>query len=432
MANALAVAAVTATLRDLLRDGLIDHEVAPVVGDVKVSVLAPDQVEQKLAPGSSQLNLFLYRVGTNPGWSNVGLPSRDSNGAVLTRPPLALDLQYLLTAHTDQDLHAELLLGYGMQVLHETPVLDREALRRALGPTTTNPPHVPVTGEPLPTEWRQLRAVELADQVEMVKVTPDPLGLEELSHLWSNLQAHYRPSAAYRVSVVLIESRRPARAAAPVRAVRSLVTPLRRPVIESVASRADPDDEPRVDRPIRTGDRLVLRGSQLGGGPVRVLVDARTVAADTATARTVAVTLPDDLPAGVHGVQVVHEVLLGDPPVAHGGAGSNVAIFVLRPAVVGQDPTRADDGRVTVPLTITPPVGRTQRLAVVLEQRPRPSPPIEATDVAVIVPVRDAAEPTTTFAIDAGPLPAGRYLLRVQVDGADSLTDGTDPAVEVP
>ena len=432
MANALAVAAVTATLRDLLRDGLIDHEVAPVVGDVTVSVLAPDQVEAKLTPGASQLNLFLYRVSSNSGWSNVSLPSRDGNGAVLTRPPLALDLQYLLTAHTDQDLHAELLLGYGMQVLHETPVLDRAALRRALGPTPSPEEHVPVTGESLPSAWRQLRAVELADQVEMVKVTPDPLGLEELSHLWSNLQAHFRPSAAYRVSVVLIESRRAPRPAPPVRSVASLVTPLRRPVIESVASRKDPDEEPRVDRPIRTGDTLVLRGTQLGGGPVRVLVDARSLPPVAATEQTVTVAVPDDLPAGVHGVQVVHEVELGDPPVAHGGAGSNVATFVLRPTVTSDAaPTRVD-GRVQVPLTITPPVGRTQRLTVVLEQRPRPAPPTETTDVAVVVPVRDAEEPAATLTVDAGPLPAGHYLLRVQVDGADSLTDGTDPAMDVP
>ena len=79
---------------------------------------------------SPQLNLFLYQVTPNQGWRNVGPAVRRRRRASrLTNPPLALDLHYLLTAYGAADFEAEILLGYGMQVLHEHPVLDRQAIR---------------------------------------------------------------------------------------------------------------------------------------------------------------------------------------------------------------------------------------------------------------------------------------------------------------
>ena len=45
MSSALAIAGVTAVLRDLLNDGLINHNVSGVLGaTVTVSVLPPDRV----------------------------------------------------------------------------------------------------------------------------------------------------------------------------------------------------------------------------------------------------------------------------------------------------------------------------------------------------------------------------------------------------
>ena len=73
--------------------------------------------------------------------------------------PLALDLHYLLTAYGAEDLHAELLLGYAMQLLHETPVLTRQSIRTALLPS-------PVNGSILPAALQALSASDLADQVD--------------------------------------------------------------------------------------------------------------------------------------------------------------------------------------------------------------------------------------------------------------------------
>ncbi|MEZ4613451.1 MAG: DUF4255 domain-containing protein, partial [Caldilineaceae bacterium] len=147
MSNALAIAAVTAVLKDLLNNGLIQHDLSAAVGTVAVTAKPPDLITtgQNEEP---QLNLFLYHVTPNAGWRNVGLPSRDAAGARVANPPLALDLHYLLMAYGGADFQAEILLGYAMQLLHETPTLDRDAIRTALAPAP------PVTGSILPPAFQ--------------------------------------------------------------------------------------------------------------------------------------------------------------------------------------------------------------------------------------------------------------------------------------
>ena len=193
MSNALAVASVSFVLVDLLNNGLIDRDISSTgVGDVSVTAWPPDRVDA-LGTNQSMLNLFLYNVTQNQGWRNVGLPSRDAAGARIANPPLALDLHYLLTAYGAQQLHAEILLGYGMQLLHETPILTRDSIRRSLAAPTQ------VTGGGgLPAGLNNLFTSELAEQVELIKIWPQTLTTEEISRLWTAFQAHYRPTAAYQ------------------------------------------------------------------------------------------------------------------------------------------------------------------------------------------------------------------------------------------
>src|SRR5262249_32598942 len=124
MSSPLAIAAVTAILKDLLNEGLINNDLSPV-GSFVVSALPPDRI----TTGETEhnlLTLFVYQVPPNIGWRNAQLPSRDAQGARLTNPPLALDLHYLLTAYGSVDLNAEILLGFAMDLLNNTPVLTRD------------------------------------------------------------------------------------------------------------------------------------------------------------------------------------------------------------------------------------------------------------------------------------------------------------------
>src|SRR3569833_1288148 len=135
MSSPLAIGAVSAVLRNLLDNGLIEAGAA-IGTTVNVSAVAPDTIDLETAEESPRLNLFLYHVSENAAWRNRGLPSRSStSGDRLTNAPLALDLYYVLTAYARADFHAEILLGYAMHMLHERPVLDRAAVRRALNPS---------------------------------------------------------------------------------------------------------------------------------------------------------------------------------------------------------------------------------------------------------------------------------------------------------
>ena len=127
-------------LKDLLNDGLINSEVAFAMGTaITITSLPPGLVEASNGSTTSQLNLFMYRVSANSGYSNLGYPSRNGRGQFVNNPPLALNLHYLLTAFGERELHSEILLGYGMHLLHENPVLFRSTIRTSLSSASALP-----------------------------------------------------------------------------------------------------------------------------------------------------------------------------------------------------------------------------------------------------------------------------------------------------
>ena len=417
MSNALAIAAVTAVLRDLLNNGVVQHDLSSNVGVVSVTSKPPDVINT--GPNeAAELNLYLYQVTPNQGWRNVGQPARDAAGARLTNPPLALDLHYLLMAYGGDDFVAEILLGYAMQVLHETPVLTRAAIRAALAPQS------PVTGAALPPAFKALSAADLADQVEVIKIIPEALSTEDVSRLWAAFQAHYRTCAAYRASVVLIESARSTRAALPVLKHKVYALPMERPTINQVTSAAVPPADPRIT----TTSTLRLQGAGLQGPLTRVRLGEAFVPDGALTVTdpqiSFALAAAPALRAGVQSVQVIHQVRMGEPEpgVPHTGVESNVAAFVLHPTITV--PAAVTVASKKIAIGFAPPVGKAQRVTLFLhefnapEGRPArafsfPAPK----DNGIAGPATETA--ALTFAFDG--VAAGDYLAYVQVDGAESL-----------
>jgi hypothetical protein len=427
MSNALAIAAVTAVLRDLLQNALIDHDVVASVGEVKVSVTSPGLI---VAPTDgqipSQLNLFLYQVLGNSGWSNVSQPARGPSGERLSNPPLALDLRYLLSAYGVSDFDAEILLGYGMQILHETPVLPRDAIRTALAPPG------PISGSILAPAFQALLAADLADQVEQIKITPLFLGVEEMSQLWSTFQTAYRPSTAYHVSVVLIESKRSTRATLPVQKYGLFGLPFHLPQISSISPPAG------LGQPILAGADLIIRGERLRGTITRLQLDSGELepASEDVSDGEICIA-PGTLRAGVHALQVVHYIEIGDPPRLHRNANSNIAAFLLHPAVVklgdgSYDITVAgvadtDEGReADLSIHLTPAVGRSQRAVLLLYQFNTPAGETARSYSFFAAPWpappqgQPAPQEFDTVTFHAAGMVPGTYLVRVQVDGAES------------
>ena len=412
MSSALAIAGVTAVLRDLLNDGLINNNVSGVLGStVTVSALPPDRLAPTNGSENTQLNLFLHQVTPNPGWRNERLPSRDGSGrSRLTNPPLALDLHYLLSAYGAENLHAEILLGYAMQLLHETPVLSRAAIANALNPS-------PPVGTTLPPALRALADCGLADQLEQIKITPEFLSTEEMSKLWTAVQSHYRPTAAYMATVVLIESSLPTRPTLPVLS-RGPVDPAtgldRGVVVEAGLLPPFPTIESALAasmQPAATvGGTVVVTGHHLDGTNRAVLFsnarfqieqEAPVGAGGTSTAMQF--TVPD-LPVGFY--QLAVRVIR---PGESEPRTSNRLALIIGPEIATPLPagfTRDGAGTATVTLDCQPEVRPGQQVSLILGAR------------EVFAQPFTAVTGTLTFVIAAAP--PGDHLVRLRVDGIDS------------
>jgi hypothetical protein len=408
MSNALAIGAVTAVIQNLLENGLIRQGISGQLGGrPTVTVLSPNPESNNNGGGQNlddRLNLFLYQTALNSGWQNVGLPSRNSSGDRVSNPPLAIDLHYLLTAYSQEAFHAEILLGYGMQVLHETPVLTRDAIRTALRNLVAS------TNNPTSAQ-RTLSTADLAEQVEQIKISLHQMSTEEMFRVWSAIQTQYRPTTAYHVSVVLIETQRSTKSALPVRDRQLLAIPFQQPTITAVL--------PQVVTP---GSQLTLQGQSLKSHPVFVTFGAGNIAPDAVRDSEIQVTIPDNLSAGINTVQVVQIVQTGEAPASERkSAASNLMPFVLRPKILGDIvPIQLAAGKADLTLSVDPVIRDTQRVTVFLNERS------SGTSYSAIAPKRE--EDTTSIVVPISGIRAGNYLVRLQVDGAESLLEAdADP-----
>jgi hypothetical protein len=388
--SALAIAATTATLQGVLSEGL---------GGANVTVRPLDTARNNTT--GDQINLFLYQVLPDAAWRNLDIPHRVHPGETAP-PPLPLTLYYLITAFggdNDNDIKSHALLGKAMSVLHDYPVIGADKIKKDIDSETAN----------------------LNEQVERIRITLQPLTFEEISKLWTTFQTHYRTSAAYQVSVVLIESMRAARAPLPVlrrgeedRGVTSqpdLVPPF--PALTSAQL-------PERQFSAQPGDVITLRGSRLSGG-VAHLASLRfpnpTPPTTTAVNDTqLDVMLPANLAAGFYTIAV----RLTTPK---GEISSNELPLAVAPVITTPLPltvTRAG-GVATINLACSVPVLIEQRVLLLLgdyEAQAEPPPPAP--------PPPPVARNTFQFIIKtpAGgrfPTPTGVGLLtRLRVDGIDS------------
>src|SRR5436305_2704612 len=122
MAVYQALAAVSRTLRTLLKDRMED----PLADPVTVTIMPPDITPSDVL--GMRLNLYLFQVTENGSLKNQEVPGHGSPGAY-GRPPLSLNLHYLLTAHAedekkaDADLKTQQVLGNAMRVLHDFAII---------------------------------------------------------------------------------------------------------------------------------------------------------------------------------------------------------------------------------------------------------------------------------------------------------------------
>jgi hypothetical protein len=407
MSNALAIAAVTETLVQLLTKNLVEVSMVP---NASVSSVTPDQTARLANPG---VNIFLYQVTPNAAFRNADLPTRAADGKLLRKPQVALDLHYLLTFYGDETaLEPQRLLGAVTLALCANPNFARNIIQPA--------PIAPISQGQGPGASADSF---LENQSQLIRVTPVSFTLEEMSKLWSFLlKVDYVLSSAYVASVVLIEADDPVPLPAlPVLGFKFGARPIQQPTITQVVA------SPNATAPITAGSNIALLGTNLAaapGGATEVLIAGVAQTPASITPNRITLTLPSDLAAGAQTAQVMQPLALGAPPTLHPGTGSasGIAAFVIRPAIAASSPPGSfaisvlpafgSPPGMAVRLTVIPKARAGQRVLLLLTQ----SNPVFSRlyDGGTLAADSD----TLTIAIPG--LPSGTYFAQVLVDGAQS------------
>jgi hypothetical protein len=393
MSNYLAVGGVSAVLRSLLTTALTSGGPTSILGSSPgITATSPDLI----ATGTDEqpgLNLFMYYASLNPALRNLGLPSRNAQGAPLSNPPLAINLHYLVSAYGSNQFDPEILLAWAMKVFHDTPVVPRLTIENALTGLLTSPT----------PEGTLISGSLLASQIEHIRITPETLTTEEIYRLWTAFQTHYRPTTSYQISVVVIQDTNTFNSNLPVRKRTVTVLPLQTPVINNIS--------PSMLGP---GGTLTLQGGNfLGDSAADTLVsfdNAAGIAPATLQGNVLRVILPTTLLAGTRSVRVLRTITYPLTPTPHTGFASSPAPFQLQPVIATAAPINVAQGA-TLTLTISPAVGSSQQATLYVG------------DNAIPIEERSPSGPATSTTLDF-PIPAafpvGTYPLRVEIDGAQS------------
>ncbi len=408
MSNHLAIATVTATLQRILQD-----TVQADVEGARVTTVRPDNVGRGIP--ETGVNIFLYRIAPL-NWRNQDLPGRRSTGELQKRPQIALELNYIMTCYGNEvELEPQRLLGSVVRTMHSQPILKSESIRNTLEDSS----------------FRYLRESDLPDQVESIRFAPLGLSTEDLSKIWSIFfQTPYSLSLAYQGSVVLIESSDIPRRALPVRKPRFGITP-QRPIISKVTS-LDPLTElwdSREDRLILTNSTIAIEGLRLQGNNNLVRIGGVDVIPQEVSDQRIVVdlsTIPNhDLRAGVQGIQVLkrnsQEQKINE---------SNVFPLVIIPtlqkiAVEAVRPIGDEQYTVRVSITTQPTMGKNQRLNLLLNST------TGRRDQEYVFKIPPLEADVENMITEISPIATGSYLVRLQVDGVESLltidTDQNSP-----
>ncbi len=182
MADYTAIADVSRTLIELLRDEITERSDAVGVSRNEIALMSPSNVG---GDTDVRLTLTLYGIAENTKLKNTeGVSEVDKVG----RPPLALDLYYLLAAYpstagndpTANTMDQQRVLGLAMQVMHDNSILGPEDQLGSLD------------------EGNISIAINEGDMEE---------SMQNINEIWYSIQdATLQPSVTYTVGPLTIDS----------------------------------------------------------------------------------------------------------------------------------------------------------------------------------------------------------------------------------
>jgi hypothetical protein len=183
VAKAQAIAVTGQTVLGLLADNIPKSEFANARFELY-------QTANFSAPMEEGISLFLYRVEINSALRN--LPAKTGLDGITRRPPLPLDLYYLLTVWAKDAVKQQRILGWSLRTLEDAPVLSSARLNHFGTETDVFEPN------------------------ETVEIIFQGLSLQDLSNLWSAFKVSLPVSVAFIARVVGIDSTIPAQETVPV------------------------------------------------------------------------------------------------------------------------------------------------------------------------------------------------------------------------
>lgn len=125
------------------------------------------------------LSVFLYQITENTYLKNDEARIEDLlKPSAVRRPPLALDLLFLITVISDTNEHEKRIMGKVMQIFHDNPVIPPKYFQGALKGSN-----------------------------EEIKIIFHPFSIDDLTKIWNTFEeSQYRLSVGYIVSPVFIDS----------------------------------------------------------------------------------------------------------------------------------------------------------------------------------------------------------------------------------
>ncbi|MEM9538590.1 MAG: DUF4255 domain-containing protein [Cyanobacteria bacterium P01_E01_bin.42] len=403
MSNHLAIATVTAVLQKILLE-----EIREDLPGATVTTARPDRAGG--SPPKAGINIYLYQATPNPAWRNADLRTRRPKGDLIKHGQAGLDLHYLLTFYGNElELEPQRLLGSTVRALVDRPIITPDAIRSTLAGSS----------------WSFLRNSTLADQVQLVKFIPAMMTAEELSRIWSIFfQIPYSLSFAYQATAILIQGERAGKAALPVRTPQFGIA-VSRPIVETVES------FDKNNPTIFVNSKIKIQGREFRGDRISVQIGNISLTPDLVEDTEIHLQLSPDteqLRSGVQSLQIVADSTIVPekidpdtnkilPPKTSRGI-SNTFPIILCPQVEGEpriEREESEDGEeefLTAIVNVNILVSLEQRVFLLLNRTE------DGTSTILRSQRRDRDTRELHFRLRN--LDPGNYLIRVQIDGAES------------
>lgn len=397
MTNYLAIATVTAALKNILQTGIRND-----LPGTQVTTVRPDSINN--AQKERRINVYLYQTTLNKELQPGTSLNRRPRGEVVTRKAIRLDLHYLITFYGNElELESQQLLGSTIRTLLDYSTLNQEMIEEAI------------------SHSQFLADSSLSDQLQMIQFDPSPMTPDELSRMWSVMfQSPYTLSTAYVGKAVLIQGTQLGQAALPVRNTRFYLNPAR-PAIDKI------EVKEKVNNAITANSQVLIYGKQLNEQDIKIQIGHAKFTPQIVEENFVKLDLSTLIPpetnklrAGVQNLQIIQTKKLNGLLEKDRVVESNVMPFILSPtitseiSVINQQNSWKDLFLATLTFRVDLIVGKNQRVFLLMNQISNQEPE------AYIFPIKSRKIETDTLHFSIRDIKAGDYLVRVQIDGAES------------